>query len=40
MYVFNCGMVQIKEPLLLTGKSIPFGGSGFPLLLSEWSDTI
>ena len=28
-----CGMVQIKEPLLLIGKSSPCGGSGFPLLL-------
>ena len=31
-----CGMVHIKEPLLLIGKSSPCGGSGFPLLLSEW----
>ena len=29
-----CGMVHIKEPLLLIGKSCP---CGFPLLLSEWS---
>ena len=38
-----CGMVYIKEPLLLIGKSSPCGGSGFPLSLSEWSlmsDTI
>ena len=35
-----CGMVHIKEPLLLIGKSSPCGGSGFlshylsgPLLL-------
>ena len=35
-----CGMVHIKEPLLLIGKSSPFGGSGFPLSLSEWSFTI
>ena len=35
-----CGMVHIKEPLLLIGKSSPCGGSGFPLLLSESSFTI
>ena len=35
-----CGMVHIKEPVLLIGKSSPCGGSGFPLLLSEWSFTI
>ena len=35
-----CGMVHIKEPLLLIGKSMPCGGSGFPLSLSEWSFTI
>ena len=35
-----CEMVHIKEPLLLIGKSSPCGGSGFPLLLSEWSFTI
>ena len=35
-----CGMMHIKEPLLLIGKSSPCGGSGFPLLLSEWSFTI
>ena len=29
-----CGMVHIKEPLLLIGKSSPYGGSGFPLCLS------
>ena len=29
-----CGMVHIKEPLLLIGKSSPCGGSGFPLSLS------
>ena len=34
------GMVHIKEPLLLLGKSSPCGGSGFPLSLSEWSFTI
>ena len=32
-----CGMVHIKEPLLLIGKSSLCGGSGFPLSLSEWS---
>ena len=26
-----CGIVHIKEPLLLIGKSSPCGGSGFPL---------
>ena len=35
-----CGMVHIKEPLLLIGKSSPYGGSGFPLSLSELSFTI
>ena len=30
-----CGMVHIKEPLLLIGKSSPRGGSGFPLSLSQ-----
>ena len=35
-----CGMVHIKEPLLLIGKSSPCSGSGFPLSLSEWSFTI
>ena len=35
-----CGMVHIKEPLLLIGKSSPCGGSGFPFSLSEWSLTI
>ena len=28
-----CGMVHIKEPLLLIRKSSPCGGSGFPLSL-------
>ena len=32
-----CGMMHIKEPLLLIGKSSPRSGdSGFPLSLSEW----
>ena len=36
-----CGMVLIKESLLLIEKSSPCGGSrGFPIPLSEWSDTI
>ena len=35
-----CGMVHIKEPLLLIGKGSPCGGSGLPLSLSEWSFTI
>ena len=35
-----CGMVHIKEPLLLIEKSSPSGGSGFPLSLSELSFTI
>ena len=35
-----CGMVYIKEPLLLIGKSSPCGGSRFPLSLFEWSFTI
>ena len=35
-----CGMVHIKEPLLLIRKNSPCGGSGFPLSLSEWSFTL
>ena len=35
-----CGMVHIKEPLLLIGKSSLCAGSGFPFSLSEWSLTI
>ena len=35
-----CGMVHIKEPLLLIGKSSLCGGSGLPFSLSEWSLTI
>ena len=35
-----CGMVHIKEPLLLIGKSILCGSSRFPLSLSEWYFTI
>ena len=39
MYYPVCGMVHIKEPLLIIGKSnLCSGGSGFPpLSLSEWS---
>ena len=33
-------MMNIKEPLLLIGKSSPCGGSGFPLTIFEWSDVI
>ena len=40
MYYPVCGMMHIKEPLLLIGKSSPCGGSGFPFSLSEWSFTI
>ena len=35
-----CGMVHIKESLLLIGKSSPSGGSGFPFSLPEWYFTI
>ena len=35
-----CGMMRIKEPLLLIGKSSPCGGSGLPVSLSERSFTI
>ena len=35
-----CGVVHIKEPLLLIGKSSLCGGSRFPFSLSEWSLTI
>ena len=34
-----CGMMHIKELLLLIGKTSPCGGSGFPLSLSEYSFT-
>ena len=40
MYYPVCGMVHIKEPLLLIDKSSLCGGSGFPFSLSEWSLTI
>ena len=32
-----CGMVHIKELLLLIDNSTLCGGSGFPFSLSEWS---
>ena len=35
-----CGMVHIKEPLLLIRKSSLCGSSGFLLSLSEWFFTI
>ena len=35
-----CGMVHIKEPLLLIGKSSMCGGSGYPFSLTEWYLTI
>ena len=35
-----CGMVHIKEPLLLIDKSSLCDGSGFPFSLSVWSLTI
>ena len=35
-----CGMVHIKEPLLLIGKGSLCGGSMFPFSLSEWFLTI
>ena len=40
VYYPVCGMMHIKEPLLLIGKISLCGGSGFPLSLSEWSFTI
>ena len=40
MYYPVCGMMHIKEPLLLIRKSNLCGGSRFPLSLSEWSFTI
>ena len=38
--VVVCVMMHIKEPLLLIGKSSPYGGSGFSLSLSDWFFTI
>ena len=40
MYYPVCGMVHIKEPLLLIDKISLCGGSRFPFSLSEWSLTI
>ena len=44
MYNPVCGMVHIKELLLLIGKSSPCGSSGFPLticvVLYHMSDAI
>ena len=41
VYYPGCGMVHIKDPLLLIEKSSPCSGSSmFPLSLSEWSFTI
>ena len=40
MYCSVCGVMHIKEPVLLIGKRSPCSGSGFPLSLSEWSFTI
>ena len=40
MYYPVCGMMHIKEPLLLIRKSSLCGGSGFPFSQSEWSFTI
>ena len=40
MYYPVCGMVHIKEPLLLIDKSSLCGGSRFPFSLSELSLTI
>ena len=35
-----CGMMHIKEPLLLIEKSSLCAGNRFPFSLSEWSLTI
>ena len=35
-----CGIMHIKEPLLVIGQSSLCDGSGFPLSRSEWSFTI
>ena len=35
-----CGMMHIKEYLLLIGKSNPYANSGFSRSLSEWSFTM
>ena len=38
--VILSGMMHIKDPLLLIGKSSPCGGSGLALPQFEWSFTI
>ena len=40
VYYPVCGMMHIKEPLLVIGKSSPFGVRVIPLSLSEWSFTV
>ena len=40
MYYPLCGIVHIKDPLLLIGKSSTCDDTGFPLSLSEWSFTM
>ena len=40
MYYPVCGMMHIKEALLLIGKNSLCGSNGFPHSLSEWSFTI
>ena len=40
MYYSVCGMMHIKEPLLLIRKCSPCGGRGIPLSLYVWSFTI
>ena len=40
MYYPVCGMMHIKEPLLLIIKSSLCGSCRFPFSLSEWSFTI
>ena len=39
--VLSVGVLHVKEPLMLIGKSSPYSGSsGFPLSMYEWSFTI
>ena len=40
IYYPVCGMMHIKEPLLLIKRNSLCGGSGFPLSPSEWLFTI
>ena len=41
VFFYVCGIMDIKEHLLLIGKMCPFDGSSrFPLSLSEWSFTV